>query len=70
VPTTNHPDEKIFYDEITLVLEVVRTYFTILCEDINAKTGVAKMDNTEIAIGNLESGLKIHRGEILLKCLL
>lgn len=70
-PTTDYDDEMVetFYDDISIAIELDKTYYTIVMGDLNAKLG-SKTDEAEFAMGPFGYGERNHRGEMFLDFLL
>lgn len=70
-PTSTHSEDEIenFYEDITKAIEKVRTHFTFIIGDFNAKLG-HKADDNETAMGSFGFGNRNDRGTMLLDYLL
>lgn len=66
-PTTDHSDEEVenFYDDISNILDNIKTRYTLLMGDFNGRVGM-KLSDTEISIGQYGLGIRNKRGQTLL----
>ena len=69
-PTTDHTDDEVeeFYDDVSSVIDKVKTHYTIVMGDFNARLG-ARMSVHETGLGQYGLGHRNTRGQRLLNFL-